>query len=108
MKRPLNLLAAILGGLHLALCILFFAAFFSSHDLNRGMLIVIFIPIDPWFLLLSSAMEAISVNGGVAIVILAGFITILGTAQWWAIGWLIAKGYSRVFKREPKSGPEAV
>jgi len=101
MKRPRNLLAAIFGGLHLAFCILFFALYFSSKDQQRGLLFVLFVPVDPWILLLANALGDISLAPGAAEVVVTVVVTVVGTAQWWAIGWLIGKTYCRIFRKKP-------
>ena len=81
MTRPRHLLAVILGGLHLVFCILFFAAYFTSKDPNRGLLFLLFVPIDPWIIPLSIWLEGCDA-------VFAGILTVVGTAQWWVIGRL--------------------
>jgi hypothetical protein len=94
MRRPRNLLALTFGGLHLAFCVLFFLLYFSSTDSERSMAFVLFIPIDPWIVPLSKGIDLPEIA-------FAAVVTSFGTAQWWAIGWLIARVYKRLIKKEP-------
>ncbi len=93
MKRPTNLLALALGSLHFAFCVLFFTFYFRSNDPQRAMALVILMPADPWIIPLSS----VPVNESV----LAFIVTTVGTAQWWAVGWLIMKGAALFSRRKP-------
>ena len=93
-KRPHNLLALILGGLHLAFCVVFFAIYFRSHDSERSMAFSLFVPFDPWIVPLSKGPDFGEAG-------FAAVLTFCGTAQWWAIGWLIGKASSRIFKKAP-------
>ena len=93
MKRPGNLLALLLGSLHFALCVLFFTFYFRSSDPQRAMALVILVPADPWIIPLSS----VPINESV----LAFIVTTVGTAQWWAVGWLIMKWVALFSRRKP-------
>ncbi len=89
------MIAWILATLHFVFCMIFFALYFSSADLQRGMAFVLFVPFDPWIVPLSRLPLADS--------ILATILTILGTLQWWCIGWLIAHGSRLLLGRhQPK------
>jgi hypothetical protein len=91
MKLPRHFLALLLSGLHLVWCLCFFYQYFHSQDPNRGMAFVLFIPIDPWIILFS-VVEASDV-------VLATLLLVLGTAQWWGIGWLLHRGYQKYSKK---------
>jgi len=93
MKRPGSLLALLLGLLHFALCVLFFTFYFRSSDPQRAMALVILVPADPWIIPLSS----VPINESV----LAFIVTTVGTAQWWAVGWLIMKWVAVFSRRKP-------
>jgi len=87
MKRPRYLLGWIFGALHLAFCVLFFAAYFTSPDSERGMALYIFAFIDPWMLLFFSAFSG-SIHDEI---IIAAVLTLFGSAGWWGVGWMLAK-----------------
>jgi hypothetical protein len=101
MKRPRHLLAAIFAGLHLTFCGLFFYLYFKSNDPNKGMASVIFIFIDPWYLLLLIFPTAVGLIATVPqMVVTVSTLVVLGTAQWWGIGWLIGKVFSVMFRKK--------
>ncbi|MBI2812923.1 MAG: hypothetical protein HYX71_01405 [Opitutae bacterium] len=102
MKRPPNLLALVFGALHLALCALFFAAYFLSPDSERGMALIVFWFIDPWVRLFFSGFSgSLSDEIGFAVA-----VTLFGTALWWAAGWLVSQVYVSIRKKEPIQLPE--
>ena len=82
----------LLGILHFVFCLLFFTLYFSSSDPERSLGFVLFLPIDPWIVPLTYVASSE--------IIVAIIITILGTAQWWLIGWLISQGYRRLLKKQ--------
>jgi membrane protein YqaA with SNARE-associated domain len=83
MKRPKNLTALILASLHLVFCALFFLMYFISKDPQRGDCLVLFVPADPWIVLLGDAIQNETA--------VAALVTVLGTAQWWVIGWALGR-----------------
>jgi len=90
MKISRPLVALILGVLHLAFCVIFFALYFRSSDPQRSMALVILIPLDPWIVPFSSV-----ISSEIAVAVA---VTVVGTVQWWGIGWLIEKGWRWLFK----------
>jgi hypothetical protein len=92
MKWSRNFLALLLAALHFGWCLLFFTLYFQSADPQRAMAFVLFIPIDPWIILLAE----LSISEAA----LALILTILGTAQWWGIGLLLGKAH-RHFRNKP-------
>jgi hypothetical protein len=95
-------LAAILAGLHLAVCVLFFRGYLRSNDPNKPLALVPFLFIDPWIIVVFVLKVPLAVlpgwlrDFGVAV-----GVTTLGTIQWWWIGRMIAKALDRIFKEKP-------
>ena len=94
-------MAAILAGLHLTFCGLFFTLYFTSHDPNKAMAFVVFIFVDPWYLLLSILIAATGLVATVPQMVMIVFtLVVFGTAQWWGIGWLIEKAFRLIFRKK--------
>ena len=88
-----------MGGLHLAFCVLFFAFYLNSHDPEKSMAFVLFIPIDPWIVPLSKGVE---LNDWV----FAGVVTVLGTVQWWVVGWVLGYLVFKLRQGLPNQSPQ--
>jgi hypothetical protein len=91
MRRPKNLTALILAGLHLAFCAVFFAIYFSSNDPQRAIALVMLLPADPWIALLGDLIHSDAVC--------AVLVVVAGTAQWWVIGWVLGRISDKIRRR---------
>lgn len=91
MRRPKCITALILAGLHLAFCAVFFTMYFIAKDQQRGIAFVLLLPVDPWIVLVGGVIQNEAA--------FAALITVLGTAQWWGIGWVLGKIAERFRKR---------
>jgi hypothetical protein len=89
------LLGIIVGGAHLSFCLLFFAFYFASADPQKSMAFSLFVPFDPWIVPLSRL--------PITEVGFAAAVTILGTAQWWAVGHLVGTGFRWIIERLRRS-----
>lgn len=90
-KRLLNTPAFTLAVLHLLWCAAFFAFFFSSHDPQRAIFLVLMLPIDPWIVLVD---ELLPNEAALAVA-----VSILGTVQWWYLGAVLGRIWVRFRNR---------
>jgi hypothetical protein len=90
MRIPRALFGWILGVLHFAFCVLFFTFYFISTDPEKSIAFSLFVPFDPWIVPLSRL--------PVGEVEFAVCVTVLGTFQWWAVGWLVNRTLAWLFK----------
>ena len=103
MKRPSNLLASVLGALHLAFSLLFFTMYFATSDPERGMILFLVIFTDPWVLPIYSNFAG-SIQDEIQIAVI---VVLFGSALWWAIGWALAKIATVIKKKkEPNQAPD--
>ncbi len=99
--RPRHRLAAIFAGLHLAFSALFFILYFKSNDPNKGMAFILFLPVDPWIILLGFLLMPLTeVVEWLPNLLLAASVITIGTLQWWWIGRLIENAFNRIFRKK--------
>ena len=102
MRRPRNLIAWISAGLHFALCALFLAAYFTSPDSERGMVLFLVLFIDPWLLPFYSGFSGSHQDE----ITIAFLVIVFGSVFWWGLGWLFGKIVAQIRgKKEEPSVP---
>lgn len=95
MKTRRFILASILALMHLFFCIYFFFHYFRSQDPVRDIALYIFVYIDFPVATMCSLITALF---GASEEMLALFITMMGTVQWFFVGWLIQRVISWSYK----------
>jgi hypothetical protein len=68
------------AGIHLVSCAVVFGFFLSSSDSEAALVFVVLLPLDPWLPILTHSIESTA--------LLASLAALLGTAQWFAAGWI--------------------
>jgi hypothetical protein len=86
MKIRRYILATLLAVLHLIFTGLFFYAYFISDDPVRGIALYIFHYIDP---LVYPLLGVVTHLYGDSEAMIAAFIIVFGTVQWFIFGWII-------------------
>lgn len=86
MKIRGYILATLLAVLHLIFTGLFFCAYFNSADSVRSIALYIFLYIDP---LVYPLLSVVTHLYGDSEAMIATFIIVFGTVQWFVFGWII-------------------
>lgn len=77
-----------LAALHFAFCGFFLGLYLRFADPQSSLALILLVPVDPWIVPLSLAIPSETV-----ILVAAA---VVGSIQWWGIGWLIVRGYRRL------------
>ena len=88
MRLKKYILAILLALLHLIFCGVFFYGYFNSNDPVRDIALYIFHYIDP---LVYPLLGVVPHLYGDSEAIIAAFIIIIGTVQWFIFGWIIQR-----------------